>query len=686
MPRRPRELLSTLSVAALSAVAAAIVWHPVRESDPFWHLSLGRAVLREGARTVTEPTALPAFTAPCVVPEWLWGIVTLGLHELGGWTLLCLFAALLAGVSAWMVSRLSRRLLPEARAVGWALAALGVAAALARLRLRPQAAFLVLLPWFVERCLAFVAATEARARVRIGLWLVFGTALWAQLHGSFVLAPAIFGAACLALPRSAWREAAATLVGIGAACLTSAHGLGVVHYVTSHGGGEAKGLILDMQPAQWASFDPTTSPFALALAAVWVLALIGLPQLRRATLPHLAWTLLGVLLVANAVRFTAAAAVLGLPMASLGVRALCEKLDRRWVFAVLLPVALVAVGWAGVRTSEERGPLLATGLRAEGHPVRAWAALSALPEGTAVLTSVPAGGPIGFWADGHVRTYVDSRTPLYFDHVDLLVATRIFADPAAFALALERYGVGAVVVRRNESACGFLDGAWPVVALDGAFTTYARPALAEASGLPALRGIQACGGELVLERDCGAAAERAAALEVLRGQAPGPLVDWLGAESLWICGGDPAAALAQAPPASAMWWLEGRRRFLELDAAAARGDTGAVDTLGLDLAEDPRLFPHLARVGQALSPEGLRAVLAAVAEGPLADRARPNLAVLCASAGDTECARLNGTLGALAGSADALRVLDWLAAEHPDPRVRADAAAWRAAIGQAGGR
>ena len=73
---------------ALACVSAALAFHPVHEADAFWHLSLGRAVLANHARVVPEISAFPAFSDDVVVPEWLWGIATYGLHQLGGYPLL----------------------------------------------------------------------------------------------------------------------------------------------------------------------------------------------------------------------------------------------------------------------------------------------------------------------------------------------------------------------------------------------------------------------------------------------------------------------------------------------------------------------------------------------------------------------------------------------------------------------
>ena len=226
---------------ALACVSAALAFHPVHEADAFWHLSLGRAVLANHARVVPEISAFPAFSDDVVVPEWLWGIATYGLHQLGGYPLLNALVMGLAACLAPVVVLLLRRSRPGAP-VACVIAVSGLVVALAhsRLRLRPQSAFLVLLPLFMMTAQAFARARPGRRRL-LGAGLVGLELLWAQLHASFVLGPAIF--ALIAGPGLVrrWRaHARAGLPELGlfgallAACATSAYGLAVVSAVRSH--------------------------------------------------------------------------------------------------------------------------------------------------------------------------------------------------------------------------------------------------------------------------------------------------------------------------------------------------------------------------------------------------------------------------------------------------------------------
>ena len=185
----------------LSVVSVLLTVHPEHESDPFWHFNLGRAVLRHHARVVPEPSAFASYGRDAVVPEWLWGVGTYLLHEAGSFTALVgLLVVLAVGMTAMVVTLARLHTEEEAPEVVILVSSLIVALAAARLRLRPQAAFVALAPCFLYLCYRFREA-RGRGRVALAAGLCALEVLWAQLHGSFVLAPAIF-----AIWTPAWRS------------------------------------------------------------------------------------------------------------------------------------------------------------------------------------------------------------------------------------------------------------------------------------------------------------------------------------------------------------------------------------------------------------------------------------------------------------------------------------------------
>ena len=118
--------------------------------------------------------------------------------------------------------------------------------------------------------------------------------------------------------------------------------------------------------------------------------------------------------------------------------------------------------------------------------------------------------------------------------------------------------------------------------------------------------------------------------------------------------------------------LSGGRHAVELVGAyASQGDLAAWDVL-LRAAGKGTLKAH----------DVLPVARAAVAK--LDDHAPPAirelLAMLCTEVGDARCAYFHGLRAALEGSPNADAVLAWLSTQHPDPKVRAEATAFRATL------
>ena len=689
---RARETWIRLWALALGCFCALVSLHPIHESDPFWHLTLGRAVLEHGARVVPEPSAFPDFSDPAVAPEWLWDVTTYALHEAGGWPALAVFLAALAfligpAVVGLLSGARAGGAAPPAAAVGL-VAVLVVALAASRVRLRPQTAFLVLLPTFLWLCQRYADAPR-QARARLGAALVGLEVLWAQVHGSFVLGPAVFGLAVAPawLRRPAARDAALHAAVGGALLLgwlSSAHGTGTFHYVVSHGAGDAALHVHDLHPPDWASFDPTAGPFALAYLALWALALAGMLVGRRADGAGLGLALLGVALLATANRFFAAAGILLSPLAVRGAAELAAAFPRpRGWLAAASACALLPLAWAGAVVDERYGPLGRVG-EAEGvHPRAAAAFLGGAPEGARVLSAFSAGGPLGFWLDGRVRTYVDARTPLYFDASDFALARDLFVYADAMGRGLERFGALAVVVERERPGCTNLAsgavGDWVPAVVEPRFTTFVPRGLA-----PGLRTLEPCGGEFLGEQACreGGAALAADVAQLAR-LGESPFLGYLRAEGALRCAGDASAAAALLPdPGAARVYRDPRARLagrillargdiagaLEaLGPLARAGDLDALNLLGSAAAREPARSADLRRILESAAASG-------------SDRTPPelraNLALVCMRDGDAECVRFHAIRAAARGVSRAREPLRWLAAQHPSARVRRDAARW----------
>lgn len=674
--------------ALLAAACALMAVHPEHEGDAFWHMSLGRAVLAHHARTVPEPLALPAFTSPAVVPEWLWGVITYGLHHVGSWPALVALVALLAAGAAVLSARLAAAFAKDVGPGATALVTgLAVGAVMGRVRLRPEAAGVVLIPAFLLVALRYADA-EGKQRVRFGAALVGLELLWAQLHGSFVLAPALF--ACVVAPAilrdrdAADRRnvhagtAAALVVGL----FTSAYGFGLPMYLAAHARGDAARHVDDMVATSWAAFNPGESldnPFGVMLIALWLIGGAGMIAARRVFGRALALAILGGVLAVNAVRFVPIASLLALPLAAEGAVALAALLpDRvwwRWIGAAIGACGL-ALGARGV--AKLHGPFGKIGPAEGVHPLAAAAFLRGLPPGGAVLSVYNAGGALGFLLEGRARTYVDGRTPLHFDDTDFGVARDVFRYPDVLARAIRRFGATAVVVNRNAPVCGKLPPGWVPAVVEAHYTTWVR-----GEDGRAVKALAPCGGSFVREDACANGAEafdREIGDLVAAGRKD--FAGYLRAERILRCGGPlgeipavlPARAmarmyLAQRDAVEAAWLLRAgdvRRAVDVVEAAVRDGDPGAVAVIAPALA------------GDAVPAARARAVLeAAVAR--MDDAAPPELrallALACAADEDAACARFHAVRAAARGSKQAVPALLWLRT-HGDARGQADAAAW----------
>jgi hypothetical protein len=674
--------------AAIGAACAIASIRPQYEGDLFWHRTLGRAVLQHHARVVPEPSAMAAFSDPAFVPEWLWGVVTYGFSRVAPRTGPAILVAILGALAAVLLVRLLRRMSDEIGAGAIAsVSGLVMAVALIRLRVRPEAAAIALVPAFLLGSYAYADAAE-KPRARIGAALVTAEILWAQLHGSFVLAPVIFAlAASPALIRDARTAARSThlavLGGLALGLFTSAYGFSIFGYILAHAGGDATRHIGDMRAPTWDAFAPSGwldgaygGPYGASFAVLFLASLLGMAAARRVYPRELLLALFGLVLLLVAARFLPFAAMLSAPLAALGLSSL-GRLVRphsawRWIGAL---AGLAAPALYAKDVEAQRGPLGKPGLGEGAFPMGAIAFLEKLPPGSNVLTSYDAGAPIGFWLGGRVRTYVDARTPLYFDDADFALSRDVFRDPDVLARALVRYDARAVVINRSKPVCDKLPPGWVPVVVEASFTTFAR-------GAAPLTTLSPCGPDYLAPDACkdgGTALDaEIARLPLPKGS---PFVRLLRAERLVRCGG-PLDGV-DIPTRAESGVFADERDHLEAAFRMRTGDPArAVDLLEDAIrAGDPQAIALVAPafVDGRVPAARARALLGAAVD-TLDDAAPPDLrallALACAAVDEPECARFQGVRAAVRGSRSAVPALAWVAEHHPAARARTDAAAW----------
>lgn len=262
---------------ALPVLGALIATLPT--VDLAYQLRAGDQILAGSGIPATDTWTFTAAGRPWLDQQWLAQVILASVHQQAGWVGLATFRAVLVGAIFGLVLiaiRARGRTLPaRVTALLTLLAFLVAAPALA---LRPQLIAMV--------AFALVLALLARRdRAPRGVWLVpVIAAIWANLHGSFVLAPALVGLAWLADAegrRPGTNRLLVLTVLTTAATLLNPFGPGVWTYAT----GLATNSEVTTRVSEWQPTSPLTGPgaiFWLSVLAVIAAVVVGW---RRGTRP-----------------------------------------------------------------------------------------------------------------------------------------------------------------------------------------------------------------------------------------------------------------------------------------------------------------------------------------------------------------------------------------------------------------
>lgn len=205
-----------LAYAQVLAMGARVL----RDPDTYWHIAVGRWIIAHCAVPNTDVFSFTMPGAPWTTPEWLSEVLIAEIHEHFGWAgLVAITALCIAGALALLLRELLRSL-PAiyamiATALAWDFAQLHLLA-------RPHMFTLPILVVWVA------ALVRARSGERApSLWLIPLTALWANLHGSFMFGLALLlflGAEAILRPGARLFEARRwgvfTLLAVASAFLT----------------------------------------------------------------------------------------------------------------------------------------------------------------------------------------------------------------------------------------------------------------------------------------------------------------------------------------------------------------------------------------------------------------------------------------------------------------------------------
>ena len=429
---------------ALPALVALLV--PLPAVDLAYHVRAGDAIMASGALPTADTWTFAVWGTPWVDQQWLAQVKLAAGYAIGGWELLAVLrAGLVALFMGFLVATARERGAGPRMAAILALAAFALAAP--ALALRPQLFGIVLFA-----VLLWLIAVRARSP-RLYLLAPVVVALWANVHGSFVLGPALLGYAWLsdvAAKRPArlslWILVAGTL-----ATLVNPYLAGAWVYAVGIGANPA----IAGQVSEWQRTSPFAMPGLLFYPSVVVT--VGL-MLRRRELVRLpdwvlvaamalmgAWAVRGVAWWAFAMVFLLA----GVLASERQVRAPRANVVNGLI-AVVLGVAIVAAlpWWRPADPLTGRAGLLS-------YAPSGLAAKVAELAGTGARVVVPQTWGSWFeWAAPDQAYFIDSRFELF--------PADVWADDAALqgpgaGEVLDRWAADVVVIPSGESAPA---GAW----------------------------------------------------------------------------------------------------------------------------------------------------------------------------------------------------------------------------------
>lgn len=437
---------------ALGAVAVATTLEPGLSNDAWWHLALGRWTVEEGTIPLVDPFPTLREGTFWVRSGWLADVAMYTLYGEGGQSAVRLATSGIVAITTlglWLRSR--GPLVVRVVVVGTAVLALNGAAVP-----RPLVLALPLL-LLTEAVLARERSSPTR-----WLWgLPVVAALWANVHGTFVLVPGLLALDTVVMVamsvRTGLRRArrlGIVLVLTIVATLLNPFGWRLLAYPLEVGRLTALGLIEEWQPTL-AVFPQSLLYVVISAGAAWVVWArrdrLGLAELARLALFLVAGAL--------AVRHVALLAVVAAPIVS---RALATRRDgtrstesgasatarrdRSAVDAVFDAGVLVATAGTAlaiaVTTSADAAVDRAT---AATFPVEAAAAVEEVaPVGARIYHPYGWGGYLLWRWDGGYGTFVDGRTELFGDEL-VLVSLAIADARGDWAGVLDRQEVDYVL-------------------------------------------------------------------------------------------------------------------------------------------------------------------------------------------------------------------------------------------------
>lgn len=453
-PFPARAALPWLVGAGVYALLLTLGPRLLNDPDSYSHIAVGRWIMAHGAVLASDPFSFSMHGAPWITFEWLSEVIYAAVYALSGWAGVVVLAA---GAIALAVGLLIRFLLRELSPTPALLMVVAAVALLApHMLARPH---VLTLPIMVAWAAALVRCMDRRAPPPY--WALPLLVLWANLHGSVILALGLIGPAVLEAlldeKRSGWprvllRWLPFTALAVAACCLTP-YGPGpLLMPLTTLGLGHALGWISEWRPQDFGHAG--TFEFLL-LAGIFALS-------RGLTLP-----VVRALVVLGLIHFALAQVRNADLLAMLAPLYLAAPLARQFdaraeddaagsarsvnltafvtAFLTALGVMIVATGLALVR--DVRPALQNTPAAAVAH--------ADLAKTGPVLNDYSFGGYLIF---AGIPTFIDGRGELYGGQFIARYNRDVsLADLGDFLELLDQYKFGATLLAPETPAVALLD-------------------------------------------------------------------------------------------------------------------------------------------------------------------------------------------------------------------------------------
>jgi hypothetical protein len=418
----------------------------LNDPDTYSHIAVGRWIIAHGAVPTTDPFSFSMQGAPWIAFEWLSEVIYASVFSLAGWAGVVALAAAAAALAVGLLTRFLLRELAPTPALLMVVAAIVLLAP--HMLARPH---MLTLPVMMAWAAALVRGMDRRAPPPY--WALPLLVLWANLHGSVVLALGLIGPAALEAllneQRSEWprvilRWLPFSALAVVACCLTPYGPEPLLMPLTTLGLGEALRWIGEWRPQD---FGHVGAFELLLLAGIFALSRgITLPLVRALVVVGLIHFALAQVRNADLLAMLAPL-YLAAPLArQLGARAEEDAAgSARGINLAVIAAMIVATGFVlmrEVRPSAQTTPAAAV-------------AGAGLAKSDPVLNDYSFGGYLIF---SGVPTFIDGRGELFGGpFIARYNRDLSLADLNDFLKLLDQYKFGATLLEPETPAVAMLD-------------------------------------------------------------------------------------------------------------------------------------------------------------------------------------------------------------------------------------